>query len=141
LAGYTAVPAEARKIADCVARIKPDRVQLNTVARPPAEQYAMAVDRSRLKELAAMFDPPGEVIAEYRGVHAQSDFKAGRDSVLEMIRRRPCCPEDIADGLGMHRNEAMKYVEELDAEGLLEKQSSGGKLFYSGKHQPEETQR
>ena len=141
LAGYTAVPAEVRKIADCVARIKPDRAQLNTVTRPPAEQYALAVDRGRLKEFAGMFDPPAEVIADYRGVHAQSDFKAGRDSVLEMIRRRPCSLEDVAVGLGMHRNEVIKYVEELDAEGLLEKRSSSGKLFYSGKHEPEETQR
>ena len=58
-----------------------------------------------------------------------------------MIRRRPCSLEDIADGLGMHRNEAIKYVEELDVKGRLEKQYSGGRLFYSGKHRPEETQR
>jgi biotin operon repressor len=98
------------------------------------------VDRGRMADLATRFDPPAEVIADYRGVCAQSDFKAGRDSVLEIIERRPCSLEDIADGLRMHRNEVIKYVEELDAKGLLEKRSSGGKLFYSGKHQPEETQ-
>jgi wyosine [tRNA(Phe)-imidazoG37] synthetase (radical SAM superfamily) len=141
LAGYTAIDSETRKIAECVSRIKPDRVQLNTATRPPAEDYAVMVGRQRLAELATRFDPPAEVIADYRGVHAQSDFKAGLDSVLEMIQRRPCSLEDIADGLGMHRNEVIKYVEELDAKGLLEKRSSGGKLFYSGKHQPEETQR
>ena len=37
-------------------------------------------------------------------------------------------------GLNMHRNEAIKYVEELDAKGLLEKLSSGTGLFYSGRH-------
>ena len=52
LAGYTAIPAEAQKLAECVRRIAPDRVQLNTVTRPPAEDYAMAVDRQRLEELA-----------------------------------------------------------------------------------------
>jgi len=139
LAGHTAVESEARKIVDCVARIKPDRVQLNTATRPTAADYAVMVDRRRMADLAAMFDPPAEVIADYRGVHAQNEFRAGRDSVLEMIQRRPCSMEDIADGLGMHRNEVIKYVEELDASGLLEKRSSGGRLFYSGKHQSEET--
>jgi len=139
LAGHTAVESEARKIVDCVARIKPDRVQLNTATRPTAEKYAAMVDQRRMANLAAMFDPPAEVIADYRGVHTESDFRAGRDSVLQMIQRRPCSLEDIADGLGMHRNEAIKYVEELDTSGLLEKRSSGGRLFYSGKHQPEET--
>jgi len=137
LAGHTAVASEADKIVDCVRRIKPDRVQLNTATRPTAEEYAVMVDGRRMSDLAARFDPPAEVIADYRGVHAQVDFKAGRDSVLEMIRRRPCSLEDIADGLGMHRNEVIKYIEELDATGLLQKRSSGGKTFYSGRHDSE----
>jgi len=140
LAGHTAMDSEISKIAECVGRIKPDRVQLNTATRPTAEEYAVMVDRRRMGDLAAGFDPPAEVIADYRGVHAQSDFKAGRDSVLEMIQRRPCSLEDIADGLGMHRNEAIKYVEELSTEGLTEKRSCGGRLFYSGRHQPDTTE-
>jgi len=136
LAGHTAIDSEVGRIAECVSRIRPDRVQLNTATRPTAEDYAVMVDRKRMADLANRFDPPAEVIADYRGVHAQSDFKAGRDSVLEMIRRRPCSLDDIAAGLGMHRNEAVKYIEELNAEGRLAKRSSGGKLFYSGKHQP-----
>ncbi|KPK51165.1 MAG: radical SAM protein [Planctomycetes bacterium SM23_25] len=134
LAGHTAIDSEIRKIADCVERIKPDRVQLNTATRPTAEDYAVMVERRQLAELAPWFEPPAEVIADYRGVHAQSDFKAGRQSVLEMIQRRPCSLEDIADGLGIHRNEVIKYVEELEASGLLTKHTSGGALFYSGKH-------
>jgi len=141
LAGHTVIDSEIHKIVECVNRIKPDRVQLNTATRPTAEEYATMVDRRRMADLASRFVPPAEVIADYRGVHAQSDFKAGRNSVLEMIRRRPCSLEDIADGLSMHRNETIKYVEELDANGLLEKRPSGGKIFYIGKHQPEQTQR
>ena len=137
LAGHTAVDSELGKIAECVRRIKPDRVQLNTATRPTAEDYAVMVDRKRLGDLAARFDPPAEVIADYRGVHAQSDFKAGRESVLEMIQRRPCSLDDIADGLAMHRNEVVKYIEELDASRLLQKRYSAGKTFYSGAHDTE----
>jgi len=139
LAGQTAEESEAGKIVDCVRRIKPDRVQLNTATRPTAEDYAVMVDGRRMSDLAGRFDPPAEVIADYRGVHAQVDFKAGRDSVLEMIQRRPCSLADIADGLGMHRNEVIKYVEELEVKGLLQKRSSGRKVFYRGKHEPDET--
>ncbi len=133
LAGLTATETEARKIIDCVARIKPDRVQLNTATRPTAEDYAVMVSRERLDELATQFDPPAEVIADYRGVHAQSDFQAGQENVLEMIQRRPCSLQDIADGLSMHRNEVLKYIEELDAHGLLEKHTISDKLFFRGK--------
>jgi len=138
LAGHTAVDTEITRLVECIRRIKPDRIQINTTTRPPAEDYAVMVDRRRMTDLATRFDSPAEVIADYRGVHAQTDFAAGRDSILEMIQRRPCSLEDIAAGLNMHRNEVVKYLEELDAEGLLEKQSSGKTLFYSGKHQPEQ---
>lgn len=130
LAGHNAIAAEVEKLAKCVSRINPDRLQLNTATRPPAEDYATTVQRSRLNELAAMFNPPAEVIADFRGVHRQREFAAGRDSVLELLRRRPCSIDDIADGLGMHRNEAVKYIEELSAEELIEHAPAAGKLYY-----------
>jgi len=133
LAGHTAVDDEARRIVECVRRIQPDRVQLNTATRPTAEDYAEMVDRAKMDELAEQFDPPAEVIADYRGVHAQSDFQVGGQAVLEMIQRRPCTLVDIASGLGMHRNEVIKYIEELDSQGVLAKHTSHGRVFYSGK--------
>jgi len=32
--GYTAPPVEIGKLAECVSRVEPDRLQLNTVTRP-----------------------------------------------------------------------------------------------------------
>ncbi|KPK48119.1 MAG: hypothetical protein AMK72_07470 [Planctomycetes bacterium SM23_25] len=133
LAGYTAIPAEAHKLAECVRKIKPDRLQLNTVTRPPAEDYAMAVDKQRLGELAALFEPPGEVIAAFHGVDARSDFAATRMIVFEMLQRRPCSIDDIAGGLGMHPNEVVKYVEQLRAARRVEGRWSGGKLYLAAR--------
>jgi len=130
LAGHNAIIAEVQKIADCVSLIKPDRVQLNTATRPTAEDYAVMVERRRLDELAAMFDPTAEVIADFQGVHRQREFAAGRESIMELLRRRPCSIDDIADGLGMHRNEVVKYVEELSAEKAIEHSSVADKLYY-----------
>ena len=135
LAGYTAVDNEIAQMVECVKRIKPDRVQLNTVTRPAAEDYAIMVDPARMNEIAKRFDPEAQVIADYHGVHAQTDFQAGRESVLEMIQRRPCSLEDIANGLNMHRNEVIKYITEIEASGVLTKQSSAGRLYYSTKHE------
>ncbi len=134
LAGHTAIASEIDRIVDCVRSIGPDRVQLNTATRPTAEDYAVMVDRQRMEALAGRFDPPAEVIADYRGVHAQQAFRAGRQAILEMIQRRPCSLQDIADGLNMHPNEVIKSIEDLGAEGMLVKQTSGGRLFYSGRH-------
>jgi wyosine [tRNA(Phe)-imidazoG37] synthetase (radical SAM superfamily) len=121
LGGHTALKDEALKIASCMARIRPDRVQLNTVTRPPAEDFATAVDRTCLEELASLFTPPAEVIADFREVHSTAEFTATRDTVLDLLSRRPCTLEDITSGLGIHRNEAAKYVEELLNRRLIER--------------------
>jgi len=134
LQGYTDDEAAVHALVECVRRIRPDRVQLNTATRPAAEKSALAVHPRRMAEIATGFDPPAEVIANYRVIHGRSDFRASRDGVLEMIRRRPCSLEDIVEGLGLHRNEVVKYVEELDADGRIHKCRIDGRLFYSGKH-------
>ncbi len=140
LAGHTAVEADLRKIIDCVRKIGPDRVQLNTATRPPAEEYAYQVDASRLSEIARRFIPPAEVIADYRGVHEQVEFQSGQAGVLEMILRRPCSIGDIAEGLAMHRNEVVKYVEELVARKRVEMRSMNGRMFYCRTHGQDEQQ-
>jgi len=130
LGGYTADVMEVEAISNWVRRITPNRVQLNTVTRPPAERFAVTVDQGKLAELAKLFDPEAEVIADFRGVHAQADFAATRETVLQLLERRPCSLEDIAEGLGIHRNEAIKYIEELLAAKRIETVRSSNRVFY-----------
>lgn len=130
LAGHNVADADIEKLAGQVRRINPDRVQLNTVTRPPAEEFAVMVRQQRLYELAALFTPRAEVIADFRGVHQRPEFAAGRESILGLLQRRPCSIDDIASGLGIHRNEAVKYIEELSAEGVIEHTVTAGKLHY-----------
>ena len=130
LGGHTAVEAEVRKLARIVERIRPDRVQLNTATRPPAESYAAAVPAGRLAELASLFDPPAEVIADRApGGEAQA-VGAGPEQVLAVLRRRPCSVDDLARGLGLHPSEAVKCLEALRADGRVTGSLSAGTWYY-----------
>ena len=124
-------PHHMELLARFVQRIRPDKVQLNTAVRPTADKDAVAVPKKHLERLAAMFDPPAEVIADYEGVHRQSDFTARREDVLAMVRRRPCSMPDIAGGLGIHLNEATKYVGELLEEELIAPEDRDGTVYYT----------
>ena len=130
LAGCTATELEVKKLAHCAGLIKPDRIQINTVTRPPAESSAAGVARERLDELSRLFDPPAEVIADYHHVHEHTQFSMSRDEIVNLLRRRPCSIDGIAQGLGMHPNEVVKYVEALQAEGLLETTRTSGTCYY-----------
>jgi wyosine [tRNA(Phe)-imidazoG37] synthetase (radical SAM superfamily) len=133
LEGINTDANQVREMVDCAKQIQPDRIQLNTATRPPAEKHAIQVSQTRLNEIAAQFNPLAEIIADYRGVHAQTDFVVQKQTLLEMLRRRPCTMDDVAEGLGLHRNEAIKYIEELKTDGLLNVREIAGRTFYSAK--------
>ena len=66
LAGITDRREEVKRIAGIVDKMRIDRVQLNTVARPPAEASALTVAADDLAKLCGLFSCPCEVIAETR---------------------------------------------------------------------------
>jgi wyosine [tRNA(Phe)-imidazoG37] synthetase (radical SAM superfamily) len=136
LGGHTTSERELAGIRRCVDLIRPDRVQLNTVTRPPAEDYAMAVPRATLEGIAATFTPRAEVIAEFHAPGAFSGGERGRDEILNLLSRRPCSLDDIAEGLGMHRSEVLKSVEHLCRKGVVEGSPLGGKFHYKAVRPP-----
>jgi wyosine [tRNA(Phe)-imidazoG37] synthetase (radical SAM superfamily) len=131
LEGINAAGEPLENLIRGAAEISPDRIQLNTATRPPAEDYARQVDAARMQEIAARFSPGAEVVADYRNVHAQHSFTIRKEAVKELLNLRPCTIEDVADGLGIHRNEAVKYIEELSAAGMLKQTRRADHIFYT----------
>ncbi len=130
VAGLNTGESQLTSLIDAARRIGPDRIQLNTAVRPPAEEYARAVTAAELDALAPRFDPPAEVTADFRAVHELPEFAAGRQEILTMLQRRPCTTGDIAGALGLHVNEVIKYLEELATEGAIERTSRDGRDYY-----------
>jgi wyosine [tRNA(Phe)-imidazoG37] synthetase (radical SAM superfamily) len=128
--GLNTTKEEIKALSDCIKKISPDKVQVNTVTRPPAEKFALPVSKDRLEEIAVQLAENAEVIADYQQVHAQESFTARRDDVLELVRRRPCSIEDIAEGLGLHRNEVVKYVEDLTSDENIGVKLQGNRRYY-----------
>jgi len=130
LGGVTGMRSEVEKIIAHAEKIRPDRTQLNTVARPPAEDFAFPVELEQMQEFARMFGDNAEVVADYAHVHQQVDFAATREDVTNLLRRRPCSLDDVADGLGIHHNEAIKHLDRLIQEKVITTEIRDNKLFY-----------
>ena len=128
LGGVTGIESEVTRLARVAERIAADRIQLNTVARPPAERFAEAVSPDRLAEFAAAFTPRAEIITS--NVSAGRGASGGDAEVLALLGRRPCTVADIAAGLGIHRNEALKVVSALVVSGAAEQSTHDGRSFY-----------
>jgi len=112
LFGMNSWQADVAKIAAVAKEIRPDRVQLNTVARPPAEEFAAALPLDSLQACCHMFDPPAEVVADFHTPQTDS-IRATESTILSMLQRRPCTFEQIAGAFNMHVNEASKYLGKL----------------------------
>jgi len=112
VAGMNSMPENVKKIAAQIKEIKPDRIQLNTVVRPPAEDFASAMQKDSLEALAILFDPLAKVIAEFSTDYAKN-VRANAETILSMLQRRPCTIGQIAEVFGMHINEVSKYLGRL----------------------------
>ena len=122
--------AELAALHRCVDLIKPDRVQLNTVTRPPAESYANPISRERLEKIAAEFSPPAETIADFGGGLLPATGEADSEQILALLRRRPCSVEDIASGMNITAREGCKTFGIAPQRGVVEPCWTAGKLYY-----------
>jgi wyosine [tRNA(Phe)-imidazoG37] synthetase (radical SAM superfamily) len=132
LSGLTDTREKVSKIAEAVKRIRPDRVQLNTCVRPGADPSARMVSRDKLLQLAELFSPKAEVIADYRDeATPRGESEVGKTEILEMLARHPSTAEDVATALTMGQEEAMTALEGLVAEGLVKRSEVGrGRAHY-----------
>lgn len=130
LAGVTTTEIEVDNLRTCINSIRPDKVQTNTVSRPPAESFAEPVPRKQLETITKKLYDKAEVIADYHRVHKTEYFSAKCDDILILLERRPCSVEDIAAGLGIHRNEVVKYIEELLTTGKIVTETQSKRVYY-----------
>jgi wyosine [tRNA(Phe)-imidazoG37] synthetase (radical SAM superfamily) len=108
--------------------INPDRIQLNTVVRPPAYSGIYGVSPEKLKQAAGIFGPKAEIIAP---VKTPAGGRAGSlEEVLATIRRRPSTVEDISSYLGMNISEALKHITRLVEEKAVTAVTAGKETYY-----------
>lgn len=115
-------------MAGFIETIRPDRIQVNTVVRPPTEKYAECIAPERLQQLAAKLG--GEVIAPFDTSYMHEAKASQAGSILELLKRRPCTVLDIASGLGIHENEVVKQLNNMLEEGSILAENRDGSVLY-----------
>jgi wyosine [tRNA(Phe)-imidazoG37] synthetase (radical SAM superfamily) len=130
LSGVTTVEAQINMLAHCIKLICPDKVQINTVTRPAVQDFAIAVPANKLKVIARQLSEKVEIIADNHVVNEQCDTSVDLQDVLALLRRRPCSVDDIALGLGLHRNAVLKCIEQLCSQQKAKGRYTAQGLFY-----------
>lgn len=123
--------AEIAKLIEAIQRICPDKVHLNTAVRPTAEQDVEKVPPEKLADIARRLGPKCEVIADFVSSHCGKGADNVTQTLLSMLKRRPCSLEDVSSALGLVPNEAIKYLSELEKQGAIRSEKKSGKIFFT----------
>lgn len=129
--GVNTSDEQIAKIRGIVERIGPDKVQVNTVVRPVAGASALRVQPGRLAEIAAGLGPKAEVIVDFSRAADLCDAEIDRETVLTMLKRRPCSLDDICSGLGVDRDQVFECLKKLEKQGAVISHQRQERTFYS----------
>ena len=123
---------DVEALAGVIARIRPDRVQLNTVVRPPADGSTRAVSAERLEEIARRLSgvSPVEIIAPAALRAGARTSRPAQEAILETVRRRPCTAEDLAAGLSLSPEQVEEALAALTRSGKVREVAFDRTRFY-----------
>lgn len=117
--GINDQPADLAALAAAVERIQPEAIQLNTVSRPPLEDFAHPLSRAELQAAAAVFKVPVSIPGEPEAVDRRRQQPASQDDVLHLLQRRPCPAADVATALGITPQQATTVLRQLTGAGKV----------------------
>ena len=121
---------EIAKLKDAAKDIVPDRIQLNSVDRPPAEDFVFPVNKEQLESFKKEFGDKAEIITGLTGDDTTGIIVNGKKEVFELLSRRPCTLDDISLALRMHKNELAKLLDILRKEGKIHHRLFNNHCYY-----------
>lgn len=128
--GFNTDTGQIGKIKDAIERIRPDKIQLNTAVRPTVDAGVKRVEAEKLQAIAEELGQRCEVVADFSPRRLGENVESKAEYVLSMLKRRPCSLNDICSGLGIGRNEALKYVSHFQQRGVVGSEEKDGTIFF-----------
>ncbi len=136
LRGFNDSEEELRALKKVIGEISPDRIQLNTVVRPPTDSRALPLDSSDLEDIKTFLGPAAEVIAPMKVEARASDGETVGKVILEMARRRPVRVSDVVEALNRPAAEVAPLLNGLVREGSLRRGEHAGETYYFYRIEP-----
>lgn len=121
---------------EIIKKIKPAKVQLNTLDRPGAVSWIKPADDESLMRISSLLSHDNVEITKKPAERVLSGAYSGDVSelILQTIKRRPCTLKDISEITSLHRNEVNKYLGVLAEMDLIYESRGERGVFYSAKN-------
>ena len=117
---------EVSKLNEFLLKLKPTRVDIGTIDRPPAYDIK-PISYDRLYELSLEFDKSLNVAIATKQPNQKAKFDYSNEEILKTLSLRPLTKEDIET---LFNEASIKRLKELEAEGKITHELRGGVEFY-----------
>lgn len=112
---------EIALLRNAVFHIKPDLVQINTLDRPGVLEWVKPASKELLEKIAIELDWQCEIIAKFKNREKIKSYRADiENTILQLIKRRPCTADDLVETLGLNLLEINKYIDSLLTRKIIE---------------------
>jgi len=135
LPGYNDDIDNLSALKESLVKIKPDRIQLNTLDRPGTVKDLRPATKTDLEQIVHFWKLKNvEIITP---APERKDVKSYRtdieNAILETLSRRPCTIHDLEKILGIHMNEINKYLSVLEDAKKIDTTRQERGIFYQRK--------
>lgn len=130
---------ELELLRDAVAKINPDKVQLNSLDRPGSEDWVEPATYLSLEEIRAILQEGNETQVEIIAkVEKRGQITSAEQDVLSelttLIKQDEYSKQELAKELGIHVNEVSKLLQHLILKGRIMARRNHKGVFYLWKN-------
>jgi len=108
-------PEDIAALVAAVQKIRPDKVQLNTVARPPLESFAKPLTQVELEAVARQLPGPVEILVDFT-TREREKFR--------------CTSNDVSEALNLDPDTTQIILQQLAASGRIIETNHHDKRYY-----------
>ncbi len=119
-----------RSLQALIARIKPDKIQLNTAVRPTADPCVRRPSSAQLQTIAIQLGRNCEVIAEDSRQAGLPGSGPGVQDLMAVLSRRPCTLEQLCSDLGVASDQVATHLEVLVQTRRILAEVQAGQVIY-----------
>jgi len=131
--GFNDEPREIQRLREEIDKIGPDRIQLNTVVRPPAEYFACPLSVESTGKIGRIFGNRAEIIPAESPARTVKFYGEIDGEVLSLLSRRPCSLENLCQTFGVSEERMGDCLQELTRKGTVRYDIHNHTVFYRAK--------
>lgn len=131
--GFNDSPEEILKIKEIIERINPDKIHLNTVVRPPSQNWAKPLSFEEMEKIKDILGDKAEIISYKKGKEKKIKKADIEEKIEELAKRRPVTLEELLNVFNLEKKEMSEIIDSLLKKRKIRKENFEGKDFYTSR--------